>query len=472
MATRSALVLAIDIGTSSVRSGLFNEKAQLIAGSKASQAYRVHHSLDQAAELDPAVLLRASRKCLRLTKSCLTKRQVPVVAGSGFWHSLLGLDRNGNPLTPIYTWADARSAPDAARLRDRCDERAIQQRTGCMLRASFWPAKLAWLRRTQPRLLRRVARWASPAEWVFEKIFGFQGCSHSMASATGLYHLARRDWDEELLDFVGLRRGQVGSLGDKAEVKGKTFFPAIGDGAAGNLGSGATRPGLVAINLGTSAAIRALTPEEVVLPFGLFRFLIDQRRSLIGGAVSNAGNLRAWALRELRLPNDADMLEKLLRRAGPGAARLTVLPLWLAERAPTWPEGLEGVIAGLTQVTTAADLLAALVASSFHRLADVLHELEQTAGRAKKLVVSGGILQSPASLQLLADSLGRSLVICQEQEASLRGAAVHAIEQLGGKVAPAKIRRQIHHRPARTAELREQAARQRELERTLARLIR
>ena len=195
--SRSAprLVLAIDIGTSSVRTALFDNRARLIAKTKASQGYHVRHAPDQRATLDPALFLRATKKCLRKTRSCLTKSDCPLVAGSGFWHSLLGLDREGDPLTPVYTWADARSVPDAARLREQFDERVIQLRTGCMLRASFWPAKLAWLRRTEPKLFRRVVRWVSPAEWIFEKIFGIRACSHSMASGTGLYHLARGEWE-------------------------------------------------------------------------------------------------------------------------------------------------------------------------------------------------------------------------------------------------------------------------------------
>ena len=66
-----------------------------------------------------------------------------------------------------------------------------------------------------------------------------------------------------------------------------------------------------------------------------------------------------------------------------------------------------------------------------NRLAQILELLERSIGRAKKIIVSGGILQSPASLQLLADSLGRDLEICSEQEASLRGAAIYALEKLG-----------------------------------------
>ena len=411
----------------------------------------------------PAVLLRATRKCLRQTRS-ITNDAPRAVAGSGFWHSLLGLDRAGEPLTPVYTWADARCAEDAARLRTEFEEHEIQQRTGCMLRASFWPAKLRWLRRTRPKLFRRVTRWVSPAEWIFEKIWAVRACSHSMASGTGLYDFARRDWDDELLEACGLTRAQVGVLRDRVGRDESVVFPAIGDGAASNLGSGATSEGFVAINVGTSAAVRAVAPVGAPLPFGLFQFVIDQNRSLLGGAVSNAGNLRAWALRELRLPNDERDLERLLRKAGAGAASLTILPFWVSERAPTWPENLGGTVVGLSQATTAADLFRAGLAAVCHRLADILETLEGSIGRARRIIVSGGILQSPASLQILADSLGRDLEVCVDQEASLRGAAVHALEQLGHRIATPQFRKRIRHDHRNKGQAREQRARQRALE--------
>ncbi|MEO5754668.1 MAG: gluconokinase [Chthoniobacterales bacterium] len=457
-------VLALDLGTSSVRSALFDDQGRLIADSRASQDYRVRHSLDRGAELDPLLLWRATRRCLKQTRSRLAKSAAPLMAGSGFWHSLLGLDRSGNPLTPIFLWGDSRSTDDAARLRDKLDERTIQQRTGCMLRSSFWPAKLAWLRRTEPRLFRRVARWASPAEWVFEKIFGLHACSHSMASGTGIYHLASGDWDDELLGLLGLRKKQLSPLLDEEERSRFTIYPAIGDGAAGNLGSGAVRPGLLAINVGTSAAVRMVRPAGTDLPFGLFQFVIDRRRSLLGGAISNAGNLRAWCLRELRLPNDERAVEKVLRSAGRGADALTILPFWVGERAPTWPENLSGTVIGLSQATTAADLLVAAMTASFDRLASILEQLEAATGRAKRIIVSGGILQSRASLQLLADSLGRDLEVSGDQEASLRGAAVYALEKSGFTITPPERGGRVQAKRARAQKARARRIRQQTLE--------
>src|SRR5262245_17962358 len=129
-------VLAIDLGTSSVRSALFDSAAEMIPNSIASRPYQVTHSVTHSAELDPAAVLRATQHCLRQTHACLTKQKVLAIAASGFWHSLLGLDQNRCPLTPIYTWADSRGEEDAARLREQFSERALQRRTGCMLRST------------------------------------------------------------------------------------------------------------------------------------------------------------------------------------------------------------------------------------------------------------------------------------------------------------------------------------------------
>jgi gluconokinase len=289
-----------------------------------------------------------------------------------------------------------------------------------------------------------------------------------MASATGLYHLARRDWDDELLEACCLTRAQVGELEDVVPNHDSIIFPAIGDGAAGNLGSDAVRSGLVAINVGTSAAVRVIAPVGARLPLGLFRYVIDSKRTLLGGAVSNAGNLRVWAKRELRLPVDEHHLEKILSMPTVGADHLTILPFWAVERAPNWPESLSGTIVGLNQTTKGADILRAALAAVYYRLADILELIEKSIGRSKKIIVSGGILQSPASLQLLANSLGRDIEICRDREASLRGAAIYALEQLGQKIAPPKFQRRVRHNRAKTRHAAEQRARQEALEALLS----
>jgi gluconokinase len=224
----------------------------------------------------------------------------------------------------------------------------------------------------------------------------------------------------------------------------------------------------VAINVGTSAAIRIVPRPDTRLPPGFFRFVLDEQRKLLGGAVSNAGSLRAWVLQTLRLPNDERKLETLLRARIENSNPLVVLPFWIGERAPTWPEHLTGTITGLSQATTAMDWLAAALASVCYRLADILEELERVSGRAKKIIVAGGIQRSPAWLQLLANSFGRDLCLAPEAEASLRGAALYALEQLGKEITGPVEFKIIRHHPEKSLESRFARGRQRTLEKLLS----
>lgn len=445
------LVLAIDIGTSSTRTALFDARARRLPGTNASEQYSLRYTSDGGAELSPLVLRSAVARCYAKTlrafraSRLLRKKRIAAVGGSALWHALLGLDREMRPITPIFTWADSRATDDAARLREIFSEKKIHSRTGCMLRATFWPAKLLWLKRTEPELFRRTAFWVSPVDWIFHEFFGASACSASMASATGLYHLQKESWDKELTDACGISIDRLAEISGHApgfpnravELRDTEVFTAIGDGAASNLGSGADRPGTVAINVGTSAAVRIMqTSSECArtrLPFGLFRYVCDSQRSLMGGAVSNAGNLRQWFLRELGLKEEP--FERALSRTAAADDLLAVLPFWVGERAPTWPDKQFGVIEGLHQSTGATDLVRATTTSVFYRLAQILELIESAVGRSSRIVVSGGILRSDASIKLLADALGRDIRVAKDTEASLRGAALHALNQLGVKIA-------------------------------------
>jgi gluconokinase len=471
------LVLALDIGSSSTRTALFDQQGRMVGGSEARREYSLAYSSEGGAELSPTALLRVVRACVSETlRHSRSQRPIAAVSGSAFWHGLLGLDRKGRPLTQVLMWADSRCAADAAVLRKEFDERKIHAQTGCMLRASYWPAKLRWLQRTDRRLFRSVHRWVSPADWIFEKIFGAAGTSHSMASATGLYDLRTKSWHKELCRACGIDLEQLDALSESSDRRRTGFrqlrnvqvFNPIGDGAAGNLGSGADAIRRVAINVGTSAAVRLLSQEKdgvARVPFGLFRYAVDQERTVVGGAVSNAGNLHQWCLRQLRVEAKES---RALSRIAAAKDELTVLPFWVAERAPTWPENLRGAIVGLTQPTDAAAIFRAATCATFYRLADILELLESANGRANQVVVSGGILRSKASLALLADALGRDICVSPQGEASLRGAAVFALEKLGYNLAPLRKPKRIRHDRNLAAKHRVRRGRQAALEKMLS----
>jgi gluconokinase len=478
--TPEFLVLAIDIGSSSTRSALFDDKARIVSGTDARREYAVEYSADGGAELSPFRLRQAARNCVRetLQAHCASHfRKVPVagVGGSAFWHSLLGLDKNNRPLTPIFTWADSRCARDAIQLREQFNERKIHAETGCMLRASFWPAKLLWLRRTNGRLFREVARWVSPADWIFEEVFGTGASSPSMASGTGLYDLRTKGWHEDLRQACEIGVERLAGIAETPHratsfpgLREAQVFTAMGDGAASNLGCGADGGGRVAINLGTSAAVRMMESprtSRTPIPFGLFRYAVDGERTVMGGAISNAGNLRRWCTRELRIEENE---ENALSRKAAADNALTVLPFWIAERAPTWPEKLRGTIVGLTQSTDGAEIFRATTTAVFYRLAEILALIEKSRGRATEIIVSGGAVHSAATLALLADALGRDLGVSREAEASLRGAARYVLEKLGYQSDPGSKSRRVRHERRLAEKHRARRARQVALESMLS----
>jgi gluconokinase len=478
----SSLILALDLGTSSTRTALFDPSGRRLPGTTAQQSYPLSTTTDGGAELDPGVLLRAVIQCLEQTMHAHrmepTLRGQPIVAigVSCFWHSVVGCDSKGVSLTNIYTWADSRCRDEAAKLRERFDERKTHARTGCMLRASFWPAKLRWLERTHHRKFAAVKQWLSPAEWLQATLAGEAHCAIGMATGTGLFNPAKLAWDADLLKYCEVDEAHLGRVSDEPtpvggrlaaqfpELKDVPWYPGIGDGAASNLGSGATRPGLAAINVGTSAALRVMRDSGPVhAPFGLFCYRVDAKRFLIGGAVSNAGNLRSWCVRELKLAADTELETELAKRPGPDHG-LVVLPFWTAERAPTWNEDATGAIHGLTQHTTALDLLQGITEATYHRIARIGELVLAEEKTVPKFIVSGGIQRSPSSLQRLSDVLGQTVYPNDEMEASLRGAAIFALEKLGFPAPDGEVGRAVRPRAKYIKLYAAEREKQRELE--------
>ena len=323
------LILALDVGTSSTRAALFTTRGRRLLETTSHRPYTLQVAQDGTAELDIRVLEREVVRAIRLTLAARRKLKHPgpviAVGASCFWHSLVG-EKDGRP-TPVYTWGDMRCRADADRLRAGKDEAAYHARTGCMLRTPYWPAKLRWLRRTGQTA--GIENWMSPADWLYGRLCGGATSSLSMASGTGLLSGATRQWDPTALRLARISRRALPTLNDEplrsspdgvvpalhrfSELKDALWFPALGDGACSNLGSDATAPDQAALNFGTSGALRVIrSPRPTRLSTALFSYLVDERRALIGGAISNAGNLRVWALKRLRLPDDGRAIERAL----------------------------------------------------------------------------------------------------------------------------------------------------------------
>jgi gluconokinase len=407
-----AHVLSLDLGTSSVRARVYDEGGNAVEGVEAQTPYEPTEGV-----LDPERLVEAARAAV--DEALLEfARPVEAYATSCFWHSLLVLDASHRPLTPVLTWRDLRSAPQAEELARRLDGDAVHARTGCFLHPSYWPAEFAWLAEADPAAFAAAARFVSFPDYLLLRLAGELRSSVSQASATGLW--ADGGWDDELLVVLGVRPEHLPNVSD--EPVG-TWLPALGDGACSNVGAGCVTPERAALMIGTSGAFRVLRPDDGAPPRpGLFRYRLDATRVVEGGALSDGGSLHAWLERTLQLPDGASVAGR-----EPDGHGLTFLPLLGGERSPGWDPGARGAIAGLTLDTEPLDLLRAAlegVAYRFAEIADLLPGVTQ-------VVATGAALDAnPDWGQILADVLGRP-VYRGEAEGSARGAALVAFERLG-----------------------------------------
>jgi len=447
-------VLALDVGSSSVRALAYDERGRELEGTVARRAYEPAYGRDGSAELDPDMLVSAARAVLDEARSTLGRvATVDAVAISCFWHSLLLLDEGRRPLTPVLPWQDRRSALQAEQLAGRLDPEELQARTGSVLHWSYWPAKLAWLAAERADLLARARHAVSFAEYLFLQLTGELRMTLSSASGTGLLDLHTRSWDEGLAGTLGLDRDLLPPLSDDPAGAGRPVFPPLGDGACSNLGAGATDAGHAALMIGTSGAYRVLRQTDSPEPrLGLFCYLLDGHRIVEGGAVSDGGNLHAWLERTLRLDDP--------RLEAPYKHGLTFLPLLGGERSPGWSPHAAGAIAGLTFGTGPRDLYQAALEGIAYRLAEIASLLPEV----RTVVATGhALLASPHWIQLCADVLGRPVTSSAVSEGSARGAAVHALERLGADPEPAPLGETYEPDPERTELHAAARKRQREL---------
>jgi gluconokinase len=402
-------VLALDIGSSSVRAQRFDERAE-VAGELRQEEYE---------GADPADVSAAVRRVLG--------NEVPD-ATSCFAHSLVAVDSDWNALTPILGWRDTRSAGAAEWLARRLDAEAVHARTGAFLHPSFWPAKLAWLAETEPETFRRAAWFVSFADYLHGK----PETSLSMASTSGLLDLTTRGWDEELLATLRL---------DVERLPRLAAVPLWSDAACSNAGAGCTGHERAALMVGTSGALRVLYESERPQPKpGLFLYLADERHVVEGGALSDGGNLYEWLERTL-----SDASGSLAER-DPRDHGLVFLPFLGGERSTGWNPQARGAVHGLTFETTPLDLRQAAyegVAFRFAAVADLLPDVREV------VATGGGLLPEPDWIQIMADALARPVSVSDVPEASLRGAAVHALERLGHEAADAPVAKVVEPRPER-----------------------
>jgi gluconokinase len=444
-------VLAIDVGTSSVRAALYDARAQRLEETAAHEAHPLVPGAEGAVEAPAEELAACVERVVDavLAAAGATAGPIDAVGLDTLASTLVGAEASGRAATPLYTYADARPAREVGELRGELDGEAVRQRTGCPLHAAYWPARLRWLRRARPTDVARVASWMDLGTFLFRRWFARADApmSYSIASWTGLLDRRALRWDAPLLERVGVppealpaladhtagRRGLAGAFARRwPALAGAVFFPAVGDGAAANVGSGCVSPARIALTVGTTGALRVLLPgADPEVPPGLWAYKVGAGETLLGGSLSEGGNVFAWARETLRLP-PAEELEAALRGLPPDEHGLTVLPLLAGERSPGWSASAAGAVAGVRLSTTPVQLVQACLEAVCYRFARVARLLDPHLDESRAIVASGGALTaSPAWVQMMADVLQHRVLLSHEPELTSRGAAILALRALG-----------------------------------------
>lgn len=452
-----SVVIGLDIGTTSTKAVVFSQEGQVLA--KVAVHYPLYQPKVHWAEQDPDEILEAVLAAVQkaVTIAKVKPSEIEAIGFSSAMHSLLLVDRDHHPLTKMITWADNRSAAQAKWLIETGEGKALYRMTGTPIHPMSPLTKLLWFKEEEPSLLRQAAKCISIKEYVLYQLFAKEVVDYSIASATGMFDLATLSWNEQALRLVGIDQSMLSEpvptttvltgmnkeLAERMHVDPMTpFVIGASDGVLANLGVGATQTGEVAITIGTSGAIRAVVPSPLTDPHGrTFCYALTDDCWVIGGPSNNGGILMGW-LRENFFKNDREWAqlneEEQYRRMAAeaanipaGAEGLLCLPYFAGERAPLWNPDARGVLFGLGLHHSRTHIIRAIVEGICFNMLSINRVLEQLAGQAHVVYASGGFVQSPEWLQMMADVLGYKLLMPQSTEASALGAAALALYGLG-----------------------------------------
>ena len=460
--------IGVDLGTGSCKSVVVDEKAHVLGFGSSEYPGAGPHEKWQ--EQDPQGLVAAAISSVRSAM-----REAPVAADDcaglslgGALHSVLALDRRGDPLTGVMTWADGRAAPQSSGVRGSALATELYRMTGCPVHAMYPLYKIMWLREMRPEVFIKTSRFVSAKEYVFSRFTGEYLIDYCLAAGMGLLNTHTLRWNAVSLELAGINPEQLSALCSPfAAVQGlnpdlaremgiPSRTPVVlgsSDAVNSSLGAGAVFPWQFTCMVGTSGALRVVSPRPVLDDKArTWCYAIDEKHWLVGGAINNGGVALSW-FRDLlngafstlgpehRLSFE-DVLT-LARKSPAGAEGVFCLPLFAGERAPNWNPHARAAFLGMTLDHGASHLARSLLEAIAYRMRSLNEILSEIGFDARQIIASGGYTSSESWLQIVADALNRELIIPSWGESSSLGAAFWAILSAAKKSAPEKLCRAV-----------------------------
>ena len=413
------MFLGIDIGTSSVKAVLVDERESIVA--QAAIPLTVARPQPRFAEQDAQDWWLATMAAIG-TLPPTARAAVRAVGLSGQMHGATLLDQWGKTLRPAILWNDGRSTLECLELERR--EPRSRAITGNIMMPGFTAPKLLWVSRHEPEIFARTARVLLPKDYVRMKLTGEAVSDMSDAAGTGWLDVGRRDWSDEMLAATGLNRLHMPRLMEGSAPSG-SLTPAVaeqlqlplalvaggaGDNAASAVGMGVIAPGQSFLSLGTSGVLFVVTerlrpnPDKAV---HAFCHCLPSRWHQMSVTMSAASALD-WVAQL----TGASELQRLVAAAQARGLRRTApyfLPYLSGERTPYNDPHARGVFVGLDSQTSSADLAMAVLEGVALAFADGMDALLENGGVVGEISVTGGGARFRYWGQLLAAALNRTL---------------------------------------------------------------
>ena len=472
------MYLGIDIGTSSVKTVLFDRDQRLIA--QASQPLTVQRPHAGWSEQEPDAWWRAVEASIDAVARDHALADLRGIGLSGQMHGAVCLDHDDRVLRPAILWNDGRAMAECAELEAAFPgSRAV---AGNIARPGFTAPKLLWLRKHEPKLFERIDAVLLPKDYIRFRLTGHHVSEMSDASGTLWLDVGARDWSDDLLEATGLTRAHMPRLVEGSAPSGD-LLPALaerwgvrgtavvaggaGDNAAAACGVGVVTPGTAFVSLGTSGVLfvsnAAFSPNTAGAVHAFCHALPGTWHQM--GVILSASDSLEW-LSRIAGRKPADLAAEVRPQA---PSPVTFLPYLSGERTPLNDASARGAFTGLAQATGLPDLAQAVMEGVAYAFADCQRVLADAGTDFAAALAVGGGARSETWLRIIASVLDRPLQIAADSEVGAAlGAARLAICAAEGAdpaevcTAP-EIRRTIAPDPALVPRYREGYARYRAL---------
>lgn len=403
------LFLGIDIGTTAMKFAVINEEKIKFQQSSPVTTYREEEGKCYQRWSELLVILQQGIQTIPKD----TRNEITKISFSVAMHSLLPYE---DPYSDeLYLWSDTQAAQRMEAFKKEPMAENFYQKTGTPLHPMSPFAKILHFNQQN---VKRQTKYYGIKELVMYYMTGDFVVDYSTASATGLFNLETREWDQEILDYLDVQRDQFAELVDTTasfaiqarvaeELKlSETVEVVIGasDGCLAAFASYVATGIPNSLTIGTSAAVRRVTNTPTFNQHQNFCYYLKDNYYVTGAPSNNGGCVLEWASHIFsKYPEEFfEELPEILAESDIGAKGLRFLPFINGERAPLWQEDVSGSFENLRIIHTKADMIRSVVEGILINI----RTLTQMIAIKGQLSLSGGFFQSEILTQMTADILG------------------------------------------------------------------